>query len=89
MSAMLSAAAASGQKHYRRTAALPDHPLSTLYAPHLLLQGEEVDPLSPPPQSITAPPEFTIFPCSEGEKERRKSHYQLVARTAFFSPFFP
>ena len=34
----------------------------------------------PPPPSIPAPQEFTIFPCSKGEKERRKPYYQLVSR---------
>ena len=35
-------------------------------------------PITGPPIN-SAPPEFTIFPCSKGEKERRKPYYQLVA----------
>ena len=37
------------------------------------------EPITAPP-SIPAPPEFTIFPCSKGEKERRKPYYQLVGQ---------
>ena len=53
----------------------------------LSVQTKEVGRLLPPPPSIPAPPEFTIFPCSKREKERRKPYYQLVASTGFFSPF--
>ena len=33
------------------------------------------------------PPEFTIFPFSKREKEKRNPYYQPVAMTGFFSPF--
>ena len=35
------------------------------------------EPITGPPIN-SAPPEFTIFPCSNGEKERRKPYYQLL-----------
>ena len=34
------------------------------------------------------PPECTIFPCSRGEKERKKPYYQLVASTGILSVCF-
>ena len=49
--------------------------------------GRKSGPLFRPPHQFQPPPDFTIFPYSIREKERRNPYYQLVANAGFFSPF--